>query len=177
MSTSCYWYIIFTLLAQNTVISAISSYKYQYCKYRRTIWTDLSNSNSSRPVLQIPQRIRQTSLNALLRTEMCPSPLWTLHRGMLPRHHRGHRWLSVQITLSARRRLVHRLKAASPRRKWAQMARHGVTREGWQGATARMTLRLRCKHRFQLLANDKRISSCCGAADIWAAPQRNGSRL
>ena len=55
---------------------------YIYCKYRKTIWTNLSNSNSSRPVLQIPQCIRQTSLNAPLRTEMCPSPLWTVHRGM-----------------------------------------------------------------------------------------------
>ena len=122
MSTSCCWYIIFTLSGQNTVTSVISSYKYQYCKYRKTIWTDLSNSNSCRPVLQIPQCICQTSLNAPLRTEMCPSPFWTVHRGTLPRHHRGHRWLSVRITLSARWRLAHRLKATSRGRKWAQMA-------------------------------------------------------
>ena len=88
--------------------SVISSYKYIYCKYRKTIWTDLSNNNSSRPVLQIPQCIRQTSLNAPLRTGMCPSPLWTVHRGTLPRHHWGHRWLSIRITPSARRRLAHR---------------------------------------------------------------------
>ena len=94
MSTSCCWYIIFTLSGQNTVTSVISSNKYQYWKYRKTIWTDLSNSNSSRPVLQIPQCIHQTSLNAPLRTEMCPSPLWTVHRGTLPRQHRC---LSVRI--------------------------------------------------------------------------------
>ena len=121
MSTSCCWYIIFTLSGQNTVTSVISSYKYMYCKYRKTIWTDLSNSNSSRPVLQIPQCIRQTSLNAPLRTEMCPPPLWTVHRGTLPRHHWGHRWLSIRITPSARRRLTHRLKATSRGRKWAQI--------------------------------------------------------
>ena len=149
ISTLCCWYIICTLPGQNTVTSVISSYKYQYCKYHKTICTHLSNSNSSRPVLQIPQCIRQTSLNAPLRTEMCPSPLWMVHRGTLPRHHRRHRWLSVQITLSARRRLAHRLKATSRGRKLAQMARHGVTRDGWQGATARMTSRLQCKHQFQ----------------------------
>ena len=195
MSTSCCWYIIFTLSWQNTVTSVISSYKYIYCKYRKTIWIDLSNSNSSRPVLQIPQCIRQTSLNAPLRTEMCPSPLWTVHRGTLPRHHWGHRWLSIRISPSARRCLAHRLKATSCGRKWAQMAilsrkmspsafsrrcqappggetaqmaRHGVTRKGWQGATARMnTWRLRCRHRYHFLANDKLISSRCGAADKW----------
>ena len=122
MSTSCCWYIIFTLSGQNTVTSVISSYKYIYCKYHKTIWTDLSNSNSSRSVLQIPQCIHQTSLNAPLRTETCPSPLWTVHRRTLPRHHRGYRWLSVRITPSARQRLAHRLKATSRGRKWAQMA-------------------------------------------------------
>ena len=101
--------------------------------------------------------------------------------------------LVVSTTPSARRRLVHRLKATSRGRKWAQIAsfsrkmsppafsrrcqappggetaqmtRHGVTREGWQGATARMTTsRLRCKHRYHLLAGDTLISSRCGAAD------------
>ena len=149
LSKLCCWYIICTLPGQNTVTSVISSYKYQYCKYHKTICTHLSNSNSSRPVLQIPQCIRQTSLNAPLRTEMCPSPLWMVHHGTLPRHHRRNRWLSVQITLSARQRLAHRLKATSHGRKLAQMARHGVTTDGWQGATARMTSRLQCKHQFQ----------------------------
>ena len=126
LSTSCCWYIIFTLPGHNTVTSVIASYKYQYCKYSKTIWTDLSNSNSSRPVLQTPQCIRQTSLNAPLRTEMCPSPLWTVHRGTLPRHHPGHRWLSVELTLSARRRIAHRLKAAfCGRKSWRLAGGHG----------------------------------------------------
>ena len=94
---------------------------YIYHKYRKTIWTDLSNSNSSRPVLQISQCIRQTSLNAPLRAEMCPSPFWTVHRRTLPRHHWGHRWLSIWITPSARRRLAPRLKVTSRGGKWPQM--------------------------------------------------------
>ena len=36
---------------------------------------------------------------------------------------------------------------------------------------------LRCRYRYHFLANDKLISSCCGAADKWAAPQLNGSRF
>ena len=95
----------FTLPGQNTVTSIISSYKYQYCKYRTTIWTDLSNSNSSRPISPTPQCTRQTSHNAPLRTEMCPSPLW-----MMCHHHWGHHWLSVQITFYASWHLAHRLK-------------------------------------------------------------------
>ena len=102
MSTTCCWYIIFTLPGQNTVTSVISSYKYQYFKYRKTIWTDLSKSNSSRPVLQIPQCIRQTSLNAPFRKETCPSPLWTVHRGTLNRHHRHPLYIDDLCNVSKR---------------------------------------------------------------------------
>ena len=36
------------LLCLDRIQSQVSSYKYQYCRHRTTIWTDLSNSNSSR---------------------------------------------------------------------------------------------------------------------------------
>ena len=126
---------------------------------------------------------------------MCPSLFWTVHRGTFPTPSPGSPLVVSRITPSARRRLAHRLKATSRGRKWAQMTsfsrkmsppafsrrcqappggktaqmtRHGVTREGWQGATARMTTsRLRCKHRHHLLAGDTLISSRCGAADKW----------
>ena len=162
MSTSCCWYIIFYFVwteYSNKCHIIIQIYIYIYIVSTAKQFGQICQTVAAVDQSCKPDAFRQTSLNAPLRTEMCPSPLWTVHRGTLHRHHRGHRWLSVRITPSARRRLAHRLKATSHGIKWvqmasfsrkmspsafsrrcqappggkiAQMARHGVTRKGWQ---------------------------------------------